>query len=79
MFACYAFACRAHVYDDAEIQSSRIQDDVVLQQNDAYSTQVQLEQNVSYVTSSSENHQHQQYVHLLCKLYSNSSVTITEL
>ena len=69
MLACYNFACRAHIYDYAEIQSSRMQDDVVLQQNDAYSTQVQLEQNVSYVTSSSEYHQQQQYVHLLWKLY----------
>ena len=36
---------------------------IVLQQNDAYCTQVQLQQNVSHVTFSSENHQQQQYVH----------------
>ena len=43
----------------------------MLQQNDAYCAQVQLQQNVSYVTSTGENHQQQQYVHVL---YANSIV-----
>ena len=45
----------------------------MLQQNDAYCAQVQLQQNVSYVTSTGENHQQQQYVHVL-SLYANSIV-----
>ena len=52
--------CRIEVYDYIEVKGK--QDDVVSQQNDAYYTQVQLQQNVCYATSSSENLQQQQYV-----------------
>ena len=54
--------CRIEVYDYAKVKGK--QDDVVLQQNDAYCTQLQLQQNVSYATSSSENVQQKQYVYM---------------
>ena len=49
----------------------------MLQQNDAYCAQVQLQQNVSYFTSTSENHQQQQYVHVLYANSSNSSLELS--
>ena len=53
------FLYRVDVNDYAEVNHE--QDDVMLQQNEAYCTQVQLQQNVSYIaTSTSTNDKQQQ-------------------
>ena len=55
--------CFLYRVDDDYAEVNQKQDDVILQQNEAYCTQVQLQQNVSYAaTSASTNDKQQQYV-----------------